>query len=278
MPDDNKQRGSLGDLTKMSREELERKAAQLKREIAENQRAVAEKEKFIKEEMRKVIDDQPPEIKQGWRELEMEEALEKTERGRESSTVNVTYPEFDKKLDTLEQKTKKEIESLREKLLNMDKKKGDEEIKLPGAEVPTYQLGPSLPEDLKKFRKLNAPGVFPEEPKGIPERYAVAPAKDLGTSDFDWQGPVGGVEIEKKAPEEFGETGEEVTNQTKVLEEVEYPPSYGATSLEEKLAKLSEGEILEAPVSKVGEASRQDLDRKRGEAYKGEDPYREPIE
>jgi hypothetical protein len=302
MPDNNTQNASQNDPKKISREELEREAQEIRRTIAESERTVSEKKRFIEEGRKKIIESQP-ELRADWRELEMDEALEKAKQRRKTFAGESTYPEIEKvempktetreikesilqkPAPTPEEKTEEKIGSLREELKSL----GGEGKKMrpqDQTEVPAYQLGPSLPEDLSRPKKsglaeglersqsLNKDDEL-EEKEGL-ERYAVAPAKDLGTSDFEWQGKIGGVEIERGSPEESLERAEELPGQAEVLEDVEYPPSYATTSLEEKLKKAVKSSLEETPG--VDSKAPADLEKKREDTYKEGDPYREPIE
>lgn len=119
---------------------------------------------------------------------------------------------------------------------------------------------------------------YPEKINREPDKkYGIEPAKDLGTEDFEWRGNVGGVEIEEnKLSQE--ETSEENLDKTKILEEIEHPPVYvPKTNLEEKMDRSS-WETKEKETEEAHSGPTKNVEEKRKVKYRGEDPYREPVE
>lgn len=110
-------------------------------------------------------------------------------------------------------------------------------------------------------------------------RYGIEPARDLGTDDFDWQGEVGGVEIEKNIQEEDGEEG--VPDRASILQEIEHPPAYvPKTSLEKKMeTNFDPGRPLkeEKPVAEPNIPPKK-IEESRQARYRSSDPYREPVD
>ena len=218
------------DYSKMKKDELEKEALELRQKIESKKKIVREKSAFIKAKMLEEYPELKPEL----------DELEKTENEELENEVYSIEPNTKKEPATesyagmrtikrmpavpqnprpqapvtekreviqekrIEQKTelnkpvqtnsdfsdntKREIEELRKKLQTLERK-----------------------EEYTKPIKTQTPGVVERRSESSPvlrsalsepeKRYGVEPAKDLGAGDFDWQGNVGGVEIEKSVEE-----------------------------------------------------------------------------
>lgn len=300
---------SSKDLSQMSTEELKRRASELEKKIEEKRAFLKERKRENSESKGekgekndKASIETRPDLGGGLRYEKPEPVTPPSpapapqrnwQPQRVEDRVSTPKPAEKEKPN----QTRREIDELREKLRALEEKSKRAEYQAPSysraqeptqakEETPPYT--PPQPPEPKPAWEDNEAKPEPKLDSSSQDyaRYGVKPAGDLDSRDFDWQGSVGGVEIERSTPEEGGD--DNIPDRSKVLEEIEHPPAYvPSTPFDEK---LSQNNSQPSPIStnipnnepgletEIEERPKEELEKRRKEHYRDGDPYREPIE